>query len=110
VFLNIHYKSATPRAFLWKPKSEKRNDEVRECVRRIDFSAYGGLHGVILPELKGITKGEVEDWVRQYASEFCHIQELLPKVRELFEIAEIERIPMQTLATKLKALLEQYRC
>jgi len=110
VFLNIQYKRAIPRPFLLKPKSEKRNDEVREAIKRIDFSAYQGLAGVVLPELKGITQSEVEDWVRQYACQFCHPHELFPKVRELFDAAKMERIPMEILAIKLKALLEQHRC
>jgi 2-oxo-4-hydroxy-4-carboxy--5-ureidoimidazoline (OHCU) decarboxylase len=109
IFLSIHYKNIHKLPFFEKWKWEKRHEQVRDFVGRLDFKAYN-LHGATLCELKSISQLEVEDWVRQHAAKFCHVHELLPQVQALFENSAKDRIPMQQLAETLKKLLDKHRC
>ncbi len=109
IFLSIHYKNIHKLSFFEKWKWEKRHEQIRDFVGRIEFTKYN-LHGVTLRELKSISQLEVEDWVRQHAAKFCHVHELLPQVQALFEDSANDRIPMQQLAEALKKLLDKHRC
>jgi len=107
------YQRIERRGFLQKRKFKTINSTARSFFAALDFSLYNQLHGVTLPELCAIPRKDVEDWVREHAREFCYMDELLPRVRALYEQAELctpeGGIPMERLAVKLKELLNQYR-
>ncbi|MCP4701139.1 MAG: hypothetical protein GY862_30435 [Gammaproteobacteria bacterium] len=88
---------------LWhRPPSYKT---VRNGFNDLKMSDFN-LSGVVLPELKGIEKSHVEDWVRVHAKKFCAVDPMLEKTKLLFK-NQHEQIPMERIVRKLKKLLHE---
>lgn len=100
-------------------KLEKRNGSIEAFIRRLDFSTYDGLHGVILPKLPPIARGQAENWVRGTVREFFSEQgmpkdelgrlelNLLGRIRSMYDDCEEDSIPMRTLAKQLETILKE---
>lgn len=93
---------------------KKRVRQYLQNLSNLDMNHLQPLSVIVLPELEGINKGEVENWVRskntkQFVGE-AMIEPLIQKVGEMFESWEEQKlsdtIPMHDLAEKLVELLE----
>jgi len=62
VVLSLKYLRPEKLGFLQKRKMRNLNERIRAFFTELDFSVYGRIHGLALPELKAITRTEVEDW------------------------------------------------
>ena len=122
--LFMTYKRTEKMGFLEKWSHSRLNTKTRTHLTELDFTAYGNLHGVVLPELCGIREHQVEDWLREgrnfrglcqiHDREFCNVQGSVEAVRALYRRTEYlafrGQIPMQLLAPDLTQLLEDHRC
>ena len=120
----LTYKRTDKMGFFDKWRHGRLNSKVRSFLAGLDFSAYGNLHGAVLPELCGIEEQEVENWIREgrnfrglcqiHDRDFCNVQGSIEAIRALYRRAEClpfeGQIPMQLLAEDLTRLLEEYRC
>jgi hypothetical protein len=85
-----------------------------ENLSRSNFDKFNCLSGLVLPELTGVNRGEVEDWVRmEYTQNMlgeAMADQLIKEIRELFQKWEEENssntIPMDNLADNLIKLLK----
>jgi hypothetical protein len=92
-----------------KKRLRQLNDRLRKGISQMNFEAHPNVSGIVLPELRAITRGDVESWSRsELVREFCRLQE--KQIRELFEnegLCDKEGgIPMEALAEKLKQFVE----
>lgn len=112
--------------WLWKILSFLKIRKLPKChldyrlnetiIRQLDeisqskFSRFENLNGVVLPELSGISRSHVEDWVRQAETkEFIGetmVAQFMKSVRKIFEEREDSAISMENLADELIKLLE----
>ncbi len=105
------------RNFFKQYRYQHINKRVRQYLQNLSNSGhkrFEPLSVVVLPELEGINKGEVENWVRsehtkQWLGE-AMIEPLIQKVGEMFEFWEQQEssdtIPMHDLAEKLVELVK----
>ncbi|MFK0732605.1 MAG: hypothetical protein ACFKPT_04825 [Gloeotrichia echinulata GP01] len=85
-----------------------------ELLSQSNFDKFNRLSGLVLPELTGINRGDVEDWVRmEYTQNVigeAMADKLLKEIRELFyeweEHNSSDTIPMDDLAENLIKLLK----
>jgi hypothetical protein len=107
VVLAIKYADTQGKGFLKRRSLAKTNDRIKSFLKDCDVTGYSNLYVVKLDPLQAISQGDVETWVHEYASEFCHKEELIPKIREIF--SEAGQLSMEKLAPELKALLLKHR-
>ncbi|MEH2464589.1 hypothetical protein [Nostoc sp.] len=103
--------------FFRQYRCQQINKKARQYLQNLsnlDMNHLQPLSVIVLPELVGINKGEVENWVRskntkQFVGE-AMIEPLIQKVGEMFESWEEQKssdtIPMHDLAEKLVELLK----
>jgi hypothetical protein len=93
----------------WRLK--RLDSRLRTYLKRLDFSGYQNLAGVVLTELQAIRRTDVEDWTRiQAVRSFCEIQER--DIRALFQRPEysgVGVISMEALADELRELAHRSR-
>jgi inactive STAND len=85
-----------------------------ETLSLSNFEKFNRLSGLVLPELTGVNRGEVEDWVRmEYTQNVigeAMADKLIKEIRELFHKWEEQNssntIPMDDLADNLIKLLK----
>jgi Domain of unknown function (DUF4062)/inactive STAND len=110
ICLCVKYKSLVKLGFWERRKFKRLNDAIRRFLIDLNFAVDQKIHGVTLPELRAISHREVVEWVHMHAREFCHIDELLPKIRALYEQTALRApeggICMERLAVELKKLLQ----
>lgn len=83
-------------------------------ISQLEFSQFEKLNGVVLPELSGISRIHVENWVRgEMTKEFigeARLEQLIHSVRDMFNHWELQTssntIPMDDLAEGLIELLK----
>ncbi len=103
--------------FLKKNRYQKVNQEIHqyiEMLSRSNFDKFHRLSGLVLPELTGVSREDVEEWVYMECTQNvigeAMADKLLKKIRELFyeweEQNSSNTIPMDDLAEKLRELLE----
>lgn len=109
----LKYQRPDKQSFLQNRKMKKLNEAIQRFLAELDFSTFEQLHGVVLPELRAIPRSDVEIWVNKHAQHFCYIDELLPRIRALYERKELSTpegdITMEKLAGELKKLLHEHR-
>jgi hypothetical protein len=106
---------------LWKifwrsHRCRKANKKMRDQLQKIaasHFQQFSRLSGTVLPELMGISQGQVENWVRD---EVNHIfgEDITGKLIDKVEIIyhdwinqrSLDKIPMNKLADELKNILK----
>ncbi|MFN0086107.1 MAG: TIR domain-containing protein [Blastocatellia bacterium] len=109
-FVCLEYHSPANKGYWERRRFRKRNEELRDFVSRgIDFSQYGRLSGIVLPELRGIPRNDVVDWSRlDLVRRRRRIEER--EIRALYENKKLcnedGHIPMELLGKELKRLLE----
>ncbi|MFN6565542.1 MAG: hypothetical protein RMY28_037870 [Nostoc sp. ChiSLP01] len=103
-------------AFLKQYRYQQTNRKIRKYLQDLSNSELSHLQPIsviVLPELEGINKTEVENWVRsEYIKQLvgeAMIEPLIQKVGEMFATWEEQKasdtIPMYDLAEKLEQLL-----
>lgn len=80
--------------FVKRNKRQQLNQRLRSQIESMDFTRYPKICGVALPELKAITRRDVEWWSRN----ICHIPE--KDIRAWFE--KESSISMEDLVDRLK--------
>jgi hypothetical protein len=127
ICLFVIYRKPGPAGPPPAPSAARRRDgsmSAREYFRRLNFSAYSGVRGVVLPEMLPISLEDAENFFRDEN----HFKELCPICSPLFcntpsAIEEIRsyykgvgdddprvRVPMQDLAKELGRVLEENFC
>ena len=110
--------------FLARRQHNKLNTQTRTALNELDFTRYDKIHGVVLPELRGVQEHHVEDWIREgrnfrglcqiHDRSFCDVQGSIEAIRTLYNRVEYApykgQIPMEFLAKNLIELLEEHRC
>jgi len=78
-------------------------------IATFDFSRFNRLQGLVLPQLEGIKRADVENWAREDAADYCRATNVFPPIRQLFEEWEkqyaADNIPMEQLVDRLERLL-----
>lgn len=103
--------------FFKKNRHQKVNQTIYEYIETLsqsNFDKFNRLSGLVLPELTGVNRGEVEDWVRmEYTQNVigeAMADKLLKEIRELFhkweEQNSLDTMPMDNLAEDLFKLLK----
>jgi serine/threonine protein kinase len=82
----------------------RRNRRLRKFLGQLDFEAYRGIVGVVLRELRNPTRSEVEDWAINDAAAFFDRQELLPRLRALYDWED--SLSMEKMAEELRGLIQ----
>jgi hypothetical protein len=109
-FVSLKYHSLANKGFWERRGLRRRNDALRAFVTaEIDFTQYGRLTGIVLPELRSIPRNDVLDWSRlDPVRRRRRIEEA--EIRALYERGDLRddegHIPMDALAPELKRLLE----
>lgn len=93
----------------WKLK--KLRAQLRSFIATLDLSIDPTLPGVVLPELQGIRRGDVETWLRsQPVRALCAIHER--EIRDLYARPDLctadGQIAMEPLVEELRHLLDKY--
>jgi hypothetical protein len=118
------YKRTEDLGLLSRWRYSRLNQQIRDHLNGIDFVKYGGLHGVVLPELHAVPQTDAEDWLRDnqnfrgfcdiHTPEFCNVQKSIEELRDVYSRSTFRtsdgRIPMQPLADELRKLLKVYKC
>ncbi|MBD0388271.1 MAG: hypothetical protein ICV54_17635 [Nostoc sp. C3-bin3] len=105
------------RNFFKQYRYQHINKKVRQYLQNLsnlEHKHFEPLSVIVLPELEGINKGEVENWVRsEYTKQWlgeAMIEPLIQKVGEMFESWEeqesSDKIPMHDLAEQLVELVK----
>jgi inactive STAND/TIR domain len=103
--------------FFWRSRRcRKANKKMRDQLQKnaaSHFQQFSRLSATVLPELMGISQGQVENWVRD---EVKHVfgEDVTGKLIDKIEIIyhdwvnqrSLDKIPMNDLARKLENLLE----
>ncbi|MGB3205066.1 MAG: hypothetical protein WBB28_08765 [Crinalium sp.] len=103
--------------FFKQYRYQKVNQKICQHIERLsvsNFDKFNRLSGLVLPELTGVNRGEVEDWVRmEYTQNVigeAMADKLIKEIRELFHKWEEQNssntIPMDDLADNLINLLK----
>ncbi len=103
--------------FLKQHRYQRVNQKIYQYIERLsasNFDKCNGLSALVLPELTGVNRGEVEDWVRmEYTQNVIGeaiADKLIKEIRELFDKWEEQNssnaIPMDDLADNLIKLLQ----
>ena len=87
----------------------KLNETIGEQLVKVNFSQFENLDGVVLSELSGISKKDVQDWAKardtkEYIGEE-RLQQLINHSRDLFD--NRDTISMEDLANELRNILEK---
>jgi hypothetical protein len=92
------------------------NASIRETLTNYDFGRFDRLGVSVLPELRGPTLSETQDWARsEETGRFCDPQALVSAIAEYYTEWEMRekpkskpiRIPTELLAPKLRELMSQ---
>jgi hypothetical protein len=93
-------------------KARLRNNSVRTLIDRLDFSLGEGLAGIVLPELTGISRSDVEHWIRhEYVRRFCDLREYAEEFSQTVDgwYGKSTALPMRDLAGKLADALGYFQ-
>jgi hypothetical protein len=100
----------------FKPKDyQSKNKKIKaevEKLSRENFQRFSRLSGIVLPELTGVSQGQVEHWarsdeVKSFIGEDM-IGDLIAQIEKMFQKYPSDTIPMCDLAQLLKELLEGF--
>ena len=89
----------------------KHNKTIEKQLCEVNFSQFGKLNGVVLSELSGISKSEVQAWAnaidtQEYIGEEM-LQQLIIYIRDIFDRRDNTHISMEDLANELRDTLEK---
>ena len=107
--------------------AERQGDNslrARNYLNSLDFTSYGGVRGVVLPEMSAIPLMDAEDYFRDdrcfseicklHSPSFCNIQGAIEEIRSYYKGVENKYpaagVPMQHLAKELRRVLEKNLC
>ncbi|MBN2090272.1 hypothetical protein JW964_11730 [candidate division KSB1 bacterium] len=82
----------------------KLNTQIRKCIGNLKFDAYKNLHGLVFSELCCIKYEELEDWIFEWAHNYCDVENLRNEIDYFFKRQGMKAICMYTLANKLREL------
>ena len=97
----------------WRSRELRRaNAEIRTVLQALTFPTPSGACGVVLDELLGVPRNDIEHWARlRETQQFYRGTNLLDDVLEHLTRAEIlragERIDMHRLAKELRVVLDR---
>lgn len=105
--------------FLQRHRYERINQKIYQYIKKLSLSNFGQFNRlsiIVLPELTGVYRGDVEDWVRmEYTQNVigaAMADKFLREIRGVFDKWEEEyssdTMPMEDLATDLIKLLESH--
>jgi hypothetical protein len=95
------------------------NADIREKLTRYNYERYDRLSLTVLPELKGPTLSESQDWARsEETGRFCDRQALVSAIARYYMEWESRekpknkpvRIPTEEIVPKLRQLISQVNC
>jgi len=84
-------------------------DTTEPVYGALDLSRFDRVMVRVLPRLKGVTETEAETWARSaQVTRVCSSAELVAEIKQFYRQYETPEIPMDTLARKLRSLLERH--
>jgi hypothetical protein len=94
-----------------KRRRRRLNDRLRKLIESFDVAAHPQLTAIVLPELRAISRSDVEAWSRhEQVRKCCLIHER--EIRALYQRPGIcnrdGHIPMELLAEELQKLIAQH--
>ncbi|MDJ0704163.1 MAG: hypothetical protein QNJ46_12840 [Leptolyngbyaceae cyanobacterium MO_188.B28] len=133
LFVTYQVKQPKPLKIIWIPNPcalircffrhhhrQKLNQQIHQKLEELaasQFDQFDRLSGIILPELTGISRMQVESWVRSEDTKMfvgeAMLEKLLEAVREMFDQWEAQTtsntIPMNDVGKNLFQLLESLK-
>jgi len=108
VCLTVNYQTDAKTSLLRRLfKTPSPHQEIREAFANLEKN-LNRQNVVILPELESVEQQQVENWARVRVQESCdNVDEILPKIQELFKKRATQRMAMQPLARELKKMLQE---
>ena len=106
VALCIKYKNTADMSPAMKRKYDDLNDRARQFITDLKFENFDSMNGLVFSELLSVNHTDIDDWIRNYADLYCDPEDLENKVDELYKKFDSKPIPMRTLATELKKLMQ----
>jgi hypothetical protein len=111
--LVVTYRRGQGMTWLRRLAIRRANERLRTFLRGLAFPTAVGTHGLVLDELLGVTRTDVEYWTREaWTRHFCRDQghRLLEEVRMLHDREAARsgpegRVAMQRMASELEKLL-----
>jgi hypothetical protein len=97
-------------------KLRQMNAQIRDALAKYDYRRYDRVATKVLPELKGPTLGEAQDWARsEEAGKFCDRPALIYAIAAFYAEWELlekpkdqpVRIPTEQLVPKLRELMSR---
>jgi hypothetical protein len=113
VCLLVKYQAKQSLRFFKRRHFRSINDEISKKLETSSFAEFDRLICTVLPRLRGITRGQAENWVRSRDTRtFCKGEHILDQIRaeirSLYESCEAETIPMDTLGSCLWEILARH--
>lgn len=110
VFLFIKYPVTQSGGFLNRIWSRRPlSQQIVEFLETLSVASFDQMHCTVLPRLNNISRREVYNWLKhQELKLFRRYHDLEADVRQIFERSETDTMPMETVARKLKDILERY--
>ena len=109
VFLFVKYPLKRTSSLLQRWCYRRKNKRLARMIATFDFSRFNRLQGLVLPQLEGIKRADVENWAHEDAADYCGAANVFPAIRQLFEDWEkqhaADNIPMEQLVDRLERLL-----
>lgn len=95
----------------------------RKYISNLDFTAYDGIRGVVLPEMSTVPLVDAENYFRDrffyeickyHSPSFCNVQGAVEEIRLYYKKAAHKdaagHVPLQHLAKELRRVLEKNLC
>jgi hypothetical protein len=106
---------------------EADNDNARKFLEELKLDSYQNIHGALLPELRAIRRGQVDNWIDdgnnfdqfcdKHQLEFCNPPAAFSYIADIYEQPDLRLdsggypvMPMKALAVRLLDLLRTTRC
>lgn len=105
VFLFLTHKTPSETSVFNKIRYTLRKKQILVKISHCEFHHYPRIIAALLPELIGASQFDAEEWARTEARDYLgdDLTVVMSKIRKLYE--NLENIPMETLAFKLKEIL-----
>lgn len=115
IFVSVKYQVPPDGLLEWGRRRliAAANKEMEAELEALGLGVEEKLHGVLLPRLGCISRGEAENWARsEYTQRYCHGEDLMREIRRIFaqEVAQAADacLPMERLAERLKGILYHF--
>jgi hypothetical protein len=112
VFISVKYQTSPGGLLEWgrRRRIAAANEEMEAEIEKLGLAGVEEFHGVILPRLGCVSRGEAENWARsEYTQRYCRGEDLMREIRRIYKDEAPQPadacLPMERLAERLQGIL-----